>query len=93
MFISANEASKMTWEARHITNFGIFCKQVNNEIELAAKRGCSEVTISSLLINDLTTEERAILKTRLKLAGYKVKWKCMGEDIDRLHIMWEVDDR
>ena len=92
MFISANEASNMTWEARHITNYGIFCKQVNNEIELAAKRGCSEVTISSSLINDLTTEERAIIKTQLKLAGYNVMWKCVAEDVYRLHIMWEVEE-
>lgn len=90
MFISANEASNMTWEARHVTNYGIFCREVNNEIQLAAKRGYSEVTISSLLISDLTKEERAIIKTQLKLAGYSVNWKCMGEDVDRLHIMWEV---
>ena len=92
MFICASEASKMTWEARHITNFGIFCKQVNNEIELAAKRGCSEVTICSRLIWDLTADEKIFIKNTLMLVGYKAKWKKLNEDNQNLHIMWEVEE-
>ena len=92
MFICASEASMMTWEARHITNFGIFCKNINNEIELAAKRGCSEVTICSRLIWDLSADEKGLIKNALQLAGYKAKWKKLNEDDQNLHIMWEVND-
>lgn len=92
MFISANEASKMTWEARHITNFGEFCKLVNNEIEVAAKKGYIDVSITSSRISALTPQERDCITTRLKLLGYRVKWKLKGEDNDLVHIMWEVEE-
>lgn len=92
MFLAASEASKMTWEARHITNFGIFINNINNEIELAAKRGCSEVTICSRLIYDLTTKEKSLIKKSLELVGYRAKWKKLNEDDQKLHIIWEVEE-